>query len=122
VFQPYLSLALSLPLPLPLSLSLQDISQAASNSKVKGPLLGKALANSNLNKHKLELNICKMILEQSYTLPGKIGKMFVVQLHPKLEEGLRVTEAESMPDEVALIERHILNQSPEAVVKGPSFF
>ena len=84
--------------------------------------MGKPLANSDLNKHKLELNMCKMILEHCYTLPGKIGKMFLVQLHPKLEEGLRVTEVESMPDEVAMIERHILNQRPATIVKGPSFF
>lgn len=75
--------------------------------------MGRALPASDMVRYSIQLNMYKILLEKCYTLSGttiRIDRMFIVQLHPNLDGGLRVTQVNPMPEEMALIESYIQNR------------
>lgn len=80
----------------------------------KGPTYrGRGAKASDHFKYSLQLNMYRRLLERCYKLPGtgRIEHMFIVQLHPNLEGGLRVHQVPKMHQEMALIEKYLENSA-----------
>ncbi len=111
----------------------------------RGPLEGMNFRDNDLNKYTLQLNLYKHLLSSGYVIedstgrPLKVGAMLVVQLHPKLKGGVKVTQASDLPihvnriikwledrvkDDVADVETQleglVLRADPGAAVRGHS--
>jgi hypothetical protein len=92
----------------------QDITSA--DSTLSSPIFarlgkGPGAGASDYFKYSLQLNVYKLLLERCYKLPGKIEHMFIVQLHPNLDRGLRVHQVQNMHQEMALIQEYLENSA-----------
>jgi hypothetical protein len=87
----------------------KNLSFAFNNAKCKGPLEGLDFMAHDKHKYSLQLNLYKHLLTSGYAIEdshGKkiqVGTMLVVQLHPKLAKGVKVTQIQDLPEQVGCI-------------------